>query len=518
MDERITRLKTSRDARTFAKNARERGHADLEAQALQRARELQAIQDGHTSPAQQAIATALYAYEEEQSRIKGKTFRANRTRQMITNRGALEAAERMVLSRKPSQGYEVLEEAGLQELSFEAIIVRFPDEFSERAVKAAQARLDGQPPPSWTPSHDDEALEEGPPSPVVFDDEGRAFLDGFSDPGIWFRATWLPRYRTQTQAIARDLANDRLSEPFDILWKRAHNDISNAGQGVVKYDTVDAMRDDFTQALREIYQDGSPANYERIVERFEGWKNEGRIEKVPRLLIARAFAGVHPHRYHTTVDARSQDQILDWFTEHTGFVPPRSIGWAHRAQALVSHLDRAEMFGGDELARNIFPWFVLEQLRARNAAPELKPGHSPRPAAAFAYLPASRRDIELRHNLLQSALFAHLEEEFGAGNVWTEYPTGTGGFADAYVRLPDMRCYVYEIKIADTAARVVREAMGQLLEYSYRVSGLEPVKLFAVGEPSLDEGTSRFLGRLRGDFNLDITYLQIELSADLAGQ
>lgn len=140
MEARIARLKTSHDARIFAENARRLGRPELEAQARQRAGELRAIEEGFTSPAQQAIATALYAYEEQQSLLKGRTFRANRTRQMLTTHGPLVAAERMVLQRQPSRGFEVLEEAGLQALSFEAIIDRFPGEFSAAAVEAARAR------------------------------------------------------------------------------------------------------------------------------------------------------------------------------------------------------------------------------------------------------------------------------------------------------------------------------------------------------------------------------------------
>ncbi|OOG46740.1 hypothetical protein [Rhodanobacter sp. C01] len=522
MDERITRLKTSKDARTFAKNARERGHLDLETQALQRARELQAIEAGYTSSAQQAIAAALYAYEEHQSRLKGRTFRATRTRQMLANRGALDAAERMVLNRQPSKGYEVLEEAGLQELSFEAIIVRFPDEFSERAVEAARARLEGRPLPflavevasSSDSSTDHEGIDIS--SSIKLDAEALDFLEGFKDPGIWHRASWLPRYRRTTQDIAQALVDDQLENPFDILWKRAHNDISNAGQGVLKYDTVDEMRDEFVQVIRDIYQDDSPANFERMVERFEGWKVEGRIGMVPRLLIARAFAGVHPHRYHTTVDASTQNEMLGWFVEHTGFVIPRSTGWAARAQALVKHLDRANLFGEDFHARNIFPWFVVDQLRGRSMSTDIPPGHAPRPASAFADLPPAQRFIELRHNVVQDALFAQLKAEFGKDRVWTEYPTGTGGFADALVRHSNACCHLYEIKIAATATQVVRQAMGQLLEYSFRVGGLEPVKLFAVGEPVLDDVTRRFLARLRDDFNLEIDYLQIKLPDGLA--
>lgn len=74
MDERISRLKTSLEAKTFADNARRLGQPELEAQALQRAGELRAQEEGYRTPAEQAIATALYAYEERQSESKGKSF------------------------------------------------------------------------------------------------------------------------------------------------------------------------------------------------------------------------------------------------------------------------------------------------------------------------------------------------------------------------------------------------------------------------------------------------------------
>ena len=517
MDDRIARLRTSQDARNLAKNARRLGHLELEADALRRASELRAIEDGYTSAAQQAIAIALYAYEEQQSRLKGRTFRATRTRQMLGKHGALAAAERMVLQTQPSTGFEVLEEAGLQELSFEAIVDRFPEEFSNAAVEAARARLSGEPVPKATvantSSHDTSVhkVEDDPVVPAVFDAEAHAFLSGFKSPGAWFRVHWMPRYRETTRAVAQALIEDRPQDLFDVLWKSADNGISHAGQGLLKYDAVDGMRDEFIQVIRDILQDGSPANFERIADRFEEWKAAGRIGMVPRLLIARAFAGAHPRLYHTTVDANRQNHVLKWFVEHTGFVMPRSPGWAARAQALTTHLDRTGVFGNDILGRNIFPWFVVDQLRSRIAPNDIPPGHSPRPATAFSDLPPAQRVIELRHNAVQAALFTKLAVEFGEDRVWTEYPTGTGGYADAIARFPDGRCNLYEIKIADTAAEVVRQAMGQLLEYSYREGGLEPSKLFVVGEPSLDDITRRFLGRLSTHFSLAIDYLQIEL-------
>lgn len=518
MDERIARLKSSKDARTFAKNARERGHMDLESDALQRARELQANEEGYSSPAQQAVAIALYAYEEHQSTVKGRPFRASRTRQMFASHGPLVSAERMVMTRQPSMGYGVLEEAGLQELSFEAIIVRFPEEFSAHAVEFARARLDNQrlPPPSARAlaadiSEDEDELNIS--TPIQWDGEAAMFLEGFKNHGISHRLFWLPRYRNTIQDIARAFEEDDIDLAFDILWKRSDNHISKAGRGVLEFDTVDAMRDDIIQVVREIHADGSPENFDRIAERFEGWKNERRTNKVPRLLIARAFAGIHPDRYHTTVDARSQNDVLDWFVEHTGFVMPKRNNWAFRAQSLVNYLDRTNLFGDDFLARNIFPWYVVDQLSGRKASTDLPPGHKPRPDSAFAHLPAIERYIKLRHNKVQTALVAVLQAKFG-NRVWTEYPTGTGGHADAYVRHENGTRYLYEIKIADSAALVVRQAMGQLLEYGFRQGGLQPEKLFVVGEPALDKVTERFLARLRHEFNLDIDYLQVSLPDD----
>jgi hypothetical protein len=518
MDERVARLKSSQDARQLAENAQRLGRLDVSIQALERARELQAIEEGYVTPAQVAIATALYAYEEEQSRLKHRIFRASRTRQMFAKHGPLNAAERMVLNRRPSKGFEVLEEAGLQELSFEAIIDRFPEEFSSIAVNAARARLKGEllPSPLRTmPTRmlsRSEASEE-PHVPAVLDAEAQVFLNGFRTPDNWFMASWLPRYRQTIHAIAKALSENHPEELFDTFWKTADNHIAHAGQGLLKYDVVDGMRAELIQVIRDIYTDSSPANFARIVERFEAWKAEGRIGFVPRLLIARAFAGVHPRHYHTTVDASSQNKVLHWFIEHSGFAKPNSARWGELAHTLVTHLDRLEIFGDDIFARNIFPWFVVDQLRA---PADIPPGHSPRAPTAHANLPPTQRTIVLRHNVVQAELFVQLAAHYGADKVWTEYPTGTGGYADAIARDSDDHCLLYEIKIADTAAEVVRQAMGQLLEYGFRRGGLEPTKLFAVGEPILDDVTRQFISRLSTNFNLNIDYLQLVLPATAA--
>ncbi|MEB2122844.1 hypothetical protein VDS34_06020 [Xanthomonas campestris pv. campestris] len=504
MEERISKLKTSSDAKTFAENARRLGQPDLEASALRRVAELRAQEEGYTTPAQQAIAAALYAYEERQSKAKGRSFRAQRTRQMLEKHGSLAAAERMVMSKKPSTGYEVLDGAGLQELTFEAIIDRFPEEFSDAAVTAARARL-GHLSNSPEP-HEEESTAVNKP-----DADAISFLEGFRDQSTWFHATWMPNYRKTVEAIRHSLSEGRPEEVFDTVWKTQDNSVSHAGPGLLAYGEIENLRSELTQMIQDIAVDGSPGQFDRIAEQFDDWKNQGLVSKIPRVLIARAFAGIHPHLYHTTVSDAYHNKLLPWFASHTGFATPRSPSWAVRAHALTEHLEGMGVFGSDHLARNVFPWFVHCQVKSLSFSKDISSDHvSPLGETSYR-LPEGERVVALRHNLVQAALLADLKEKFSDCIVRVEHPTGTGGKADAVVRFPDKTIWLYEIKIAGTAITAVRQAMGQLLEYAFRPRGLNATKLIVVGESELDEVTEHYLQRLRLEFNLNIEYQQIQL-------
>ena len=91
------------------------------------------------SAPEEKIVEAVAKYVGLQKR-DGKT--ANRTFRMLANRGLIEAAEVSVSKSKPTQGFDVLEDADLAELSFEQIIVDHPDEFSPRALWYARKTLD----------------------------------------------------------------------------------------------------------------------------------------------------------------------------------------------------------------------------------------------------------------------------------------------------------------------------------------------------------------------------------------
>ncbi|MGA2408015.1 MAG: hypothetical protein ABSF81_14860 [Bacteroidales bacterium] len=137
MDETISKLKTPEECEQFAKKCNE-----LAREAQRRAIELRALTHGNKSIVETELLKALYAYEEVLSKKNKKRTRASRTWQMITRYGIIEAAQRAVNRKIEAMGYKVLVEMGLQDLTFEAVIIRFPESFSQQIVKLARSRLE----------------------------------------------------------------------------------------------------------------------------------------------------------------------------------------------------------------------------------------------------------------------------------------------------------------------------------------------------------------------------------------
>ena len=93
------------------------------------------------TPAERESYEAVYAYEEALSSQKGRTIRAGRTWPMIKKSGIIGAVELIVTKRKETEGYRVLVEMGMEDMAFEAVVLRHPESFSPEAVAASDDRL-----------------------------------------------------------------------------------------------------------------------------------------------------------------------------------------------------------------------------------------------------------------------------------------------------------------------------------------------------------------------------------------
>lgn len=117
-------------------------------------------------------------------------------------------------------------------------------------------------------------------------------------------------------------------------------------------------------------------------------------------------------------------------------------------------------------------------------------------------------DVNLRHNILQQALYYQLVNKYGEENVGTELSAGIGTSIDLVLRQPD-GYWFYEIKTSQSPRACIREAIGQLLEYSLWPGSQEACRLIIVGETGADEDVLKYCRRLNERFSLPVEYQQI---------
>jgi hypothetical protein len=139
-----------------------------------------------------------------------------------------------------------------------------------------------------------------------------------------------------------------------------------------------------------------------------------------------------------------------------------------------------------------------------------KAGASKKVKTAKATLPEKELDLDLRHNLLQEALYQRLASKYGKDNVRTEQPSGVGTLIDIVVKMKD-EYWFYEIKTALTPRACLREAIGQLLEYGFWPGAQEPTRFIVVGESPIDKDGLEYLSRLRKRFSLPFEYEAIAI-------
>ena len=120
-------------------NARRRGASDIYDAAFHRLISVQpAAQVGTIA---HDVWRTIYAFEELLKEERGKTVRLSRTRQKIQRVGETRTVIDLVLKTTPSEGFNMLRERDLLELSFEALVVARASDFPSDVVDAARDRL-----------------------------------------------------------------------------------------------------------------------------------------------------------------------------------------------------------------------------------------------------------------------------------------------------------------------------------------------------------------------------------------
>jgi len=96
----------------------------------------------YDDPIERRIWEAVAALEEILSDRNGRRQPAGYTRRKIKTAGAVKTLSDWALSRKETEGFQILVDDGLAEFTGEYIIMEYPDRFDENVVNAARARLE----------------------------------------------------------------------------------------------------------------------------------------------------------------------------------------------------------------------------------------------------------------------------------------------------------------------------------------------------------------------------------------
>jgi hypothetical protein len=141
--EYVDLAKTPNDCDNLIANASRVGNSQLALLARKKKIILQASEQGPESQVEVEAWNGIYAIEEYR-RSQGKQhWRANYTRRAINNRkGDIVATVDDTVSRAaPTDGFQEMIDAGLEEFLWERLVLRFPERFSATAIAQARARL-----------------------------------------------------------------------------------------------------------------------------------------------------------------------------------------------------------------------------------------------------------------------------------------------------------------------------------------------------------------------------------------
>ena len=239
---------------------------------------------------------------------------------------------------------------------------------------------------------------------------------------------------------------------------------------------------------------------------------------IPKVRLFNDFLRLYPDLYadmriwHWCGGSRSSESP-------PGPIPPELVSkgvlvfLGHRSSA--QDLDHGRILTEFDRLLPLYEYVESEGRRQPLSKPDeeqfvFRPGCTSKAAITKASSAQKKLDVNLRHNVLQSALHRQLVKKHGADNVGTELSAGIGTSVDLVVRQPN-GYWFYEIKTSVSPRACIREAIGQLLEYAFWPGSQEACRLIIVGETAADADVQEYCRRLNKRYSLPIQYQQIEL-------
>ncbi len=138
---KIEKMADKNALRNLMENAKRLERDDIYWLAFKRLCSLEGM--AYDDPLERDFYDVLNAYEELLTEKHGRTTKASRTRQKLKNKGVEQCLIDWALG-EPTDGFKLLVEKGLPELTAEYLVVKYGTRFAENVVEAARKSLTEQ--------------------------------------------------------------------------------------------------------------------------------------------------------------------------------------------------------------------------------------------------------------------------------------------------------------------------------------------------------------------------------------
>lgn len=126
--------------RTLRENAQRLGVSQVDEAAFRRLVEI--LPEEAPGSIEQDLWKTIHAFEEIPRDERGKTVRLSRTRQKIDRVGVMRTLIDFAVSKTPTDGFNMLIERRLPELTGEALVLKHASRFEPEVLEAARSRLE----------------------------------------------------------------------------------------------------------------------------------------------------------------------------------------------------------------------------------------------------------------------------------------------------------------------------------------------------------------------------------------
>jgi hypothetical protein len=136
----IERCEDPEKLKTLRKNASDHGAAGIADAAFRKL--ISVLPSEKPGTVEHDFWQTVHAFELALSEERGRTTRLSRTRQKVTRVGVIQTLRDWALTETETQGFRMLLERGMPELTGEAIVLRHTDSFGPDIMAAAKKRLE----------------------------------------------------------------------------------------------------------------------------------------------------------------------------------------------------------------------------------------------------------------------------------------------------------------------------------------------------------------------------------------